>query len=127
MTNKLTTLSYFMKRLKDNGYMVYKLFTGYSMLDSRTWTVVLDPGCASIFVTCYTNDPELGKSYFELYDGGKFIPGRLKLETSSIETFIRYLVKFGINNKYPSYPENKLTNNDDLNTSSDEETDKNDK
>jgi len=103
MANKLTTMGYFMKRLRDNGYIVDRIFTGYSMLDSRTWTVMVDGGCASIFVTCYQNDPEPGRSYFEMYDGGKFIPGRLKLETNSIETFINYLVKFGINNKAKNY------------------------
>lgn len=106
MANKLTTIGYFMKRLRNSGYVVDKLFTGYSVVDSRDWSVVIDPGCASIFVTCYQNDPELGKSYFELYDGGKFIPGRLKLETNSIEIFVNYLVQFGINNKFKGYPDN---------------------
>ena len=104
MGNKLTTMGYFMKRLRDNGYIVNRLYTGYSVIDSRSWTVIIDPGCASLFVTCYQNDPELGHSYLEMYDGGKFIPGRLKLETSSIETLIGYLVKFGINNKSKNYP-----------------------
>ena len=96
-------MGYFMKRLRDSGYVVDRLFTGYGMVDSRTWSVIIDPGCASIFVTCYQNDPELGNIYFEMYDGGKFIPGRLKLETSSIETFIGLLVEFGINNKSKGY------------------------
>lgn len=103
MANKLTTMGYFMKRLRDSGYIVDRLFQGYSMVDSRTWSVVIDPGCASIFVTCYQNDPEPGKSYFEIYDGGRFIPGRFKIDTNSIETFIGYLVEFGINNKAKSY------------------------
>jgi|TARA_R110002126_G_scaffold122632_3_gene264419 hypothetical protein len=109
MANKLTTMGYFMKRLRDSGYVVDRLFTGYSMIDARTWTVVVDPGCASLFVTCYQNDPEIGRAYFEMYDGGKFIPGRLKLETSSIETFISYLVKFGISNKSRNYPRSEGT------------------
>jgi len=99
MATQLTTMSYFMKRLRDNGYIVDRLFTGYAVVDSRAWTIIVDPGCASLIITCYQNDPELGRSYFELYDGGKFVPGRLKIETSSIETIIGYLVKFGINNK----------------------------
>lgn len=104
MGNKLTTLSYFMKRLRDSGYVVDRIFTGYGMVDTRTWTVIIDPGCASLFVTCYQNDPEIGKSYFEMYDGGQFVPGRLKLETNSIETLISFLVKFGVNNKSKDYP-----------------------
>ena len=103
MGNRLTTMSYFMKRLRGSGYSVDRVFNGYGVLDSRAWTVIVDPGCASLFVTCYHNDPEIGRSYFELYDGGKFIPGRLKLETSSVETLIGYLVKFGINHKQQEY------------------------
>ena len=103
MANKLTTMGYFMKRLRDSGYLVDRLFMGYSMIDSRTWSVVIDPGCASIFVTCYQNETEQGTAYFEMYDGGRFIPGRLKLETNSIETFIGYLVQFNINNKAKNY------------------------
>ena len=106
MTNKLTSLSYFIKRLRENGYVINPVFTGYSLLDSRAWTVILDPGCASIFVTCHKNDPVIGRSCFELYDGGKFIPGRFKLETSSIKTFITYLVEFDINNKSKKYINN---------------------
>lgn len=107
MANKLTTLGYFMKRLRDSGYVVDRLYTNYSVTDPRAWSVVIDPYCASIFCTCYQNDPELNASYFEMYDGGQFIkPGRVKIETSSIEVFIQYLVQFGINNKSRYYAEN---------------------
>lgn len=115
MANKLTTLGYFMKRLRDSGYMVDRLYTNYSITDPRSWSVVIDPRCASIFCTCYQNDPELNASYFEIYDGGQFIkPGRVKIETSSIEVFITYLVKYGINNKTRNYTRNNFNNNDEL-------------
>jgi len=107
MANKLTTMGYFVKRLRDSGYMVDKLFDSYALTDPRTWTIVIDPRCASIFCTCYQNSPELGDFYFELYDGGQFINGRLSLKTSSIETFVEWLVKFGINNKAGGYPEKR--------------------
>ena len=102
--NKLTTLGYFTKRLRDSGFAVQKVYNDYSDADSRQWTVVIDPLRASVMCTCYVNDTDLGDTYFELYDGGKFIPGRLKLETNSIETFIGYLVNFKINNKSRAYP-----------------------
>ena len=89
-----------------NGYVVDKMFTSYSLTDPRCWSVVIDPGHASIFCTCYQNDPNLGASYFEIYDGGQFIPSRFKIKTSSIEVFIQYLVKFGINHKAESYSNN---------------------
>jgi hypothetical protein len=103
MSNKLTTLGYFLKRLKDSGYYTYKLFTEYSKNDPRVWTIIIDPGVASIFCTCYVNDPYLDESYIELYDGGQYIPGRLKLKTDSFEVLVEHLVKFGINNKAPTY------------------------
>jgi hypothetical protein len=45
----------------------------------------------------------MGEEYFELHDGGQFIPDRFKIKTSSIEVVIEYLVKFGINNKATTY------------------------
>lgn len=104
MTNKVTTMGYFVKRLRDSGYVVDKLFSGYAETDPRVWSVVIDPGCATLFCTYYQNDPSLGESYFELYDGGQFVPGKFKLKTNSIETLVEYLVKFGINHKSRNYP-----------------------
>jgi hypothetical protein len=104
-TNKITTCSYFIKRLRDSGYIVDKLFNDYSQIDPRSWTVVVDPKVSSILVTCYNNHNELGEEYFELYDGGQYVPSHFKLKTSSIEVIIEYLVKFGIHNKSSLYNE----------------------
>ena len=104
MANKITTQSYFIKRLKDSGYLVYRLFDEFSESDPRNWTVMIDPGQASIFCTCYVNHGDMfGESYFEFYDGGQFIPEKFKLKTDSIEVIITYLVKYGINNKSELY------------------------
>ena len=103
MSNKITTQSYFVKRLKDCGYMVYKLFDEYNEADPRNWTIMIDPGNASIICTCYNNDSAFGEYYFEMYDGGQFIPEKFKLKTDSIEVIISYLVKYGINNKSELY------------------------
>jgi len=105
MANKLTTLGYTLKRLRDSGYYAYKIFTDYGEADPRAWSVVIDPGVSSVFCTCYVNDPFLDETYFELYDGGQFIPGRLKIKTSSFEVLIEHLVKYNINNKAPNYKE----------------------
>lgn len=99
MNNKLTTLGYFKKRLKDCGYNCIEIFRDYSELDPRVWTMVIEPSKASIFCTCYTNDPEIGDNYFELYDGGQFIPGKIKIQTSSFEVFVEYLNKLNICSK----------------------------
>ena len=104
MSNKVTTQSYFIKRLKDSGYMVYKIFDMYSEADPRNWTVMIDPGNASVFCTCYVNHEKMfGETFFEFYDGGQFIPEKFKLKTDSIEVIISYLVKYGINNKSNIY------------------------
>jgi hypothetical protein len=110
MANKLTTLGYFKKRMRDSGYIVDDSYRNYSQMDPRTWTVIIDPGVASVFCTCYTNankdgmeNSQVGDFYFELYDGGQYIPNRFVLKTSSIEVLIEYLAKFGINNKAPQY------------------------
>jgi hypothetical protein len=104
MANKLTTLGYFLKRLRDSGYYVHKIFTEYSQADSRDWTVIIDPGGSSVFCTCYSQDLFLEEPYLELYDGGQYIPGRLKIKTDSFEVFVYHLVELGINNKAATYP-----------------------
>lgn len=101
--NKLTTVGYFIKRLRDSGYVTNKVFTDYAKIDPRSWTVVVDPRNSSVFITCYNNHNSMGEEYFELHDGGQFLPDRFKLKTSSIETIIEYLVRFNINNKSNSY------------------------
>ena len=101
--NKVTTCSYFVKRLRDSGYVVDKLFSDYSYADPRSWTAIVDPNHSSILVTCYNNHNDLGEEYFEMYDGGQYIPDGFKIKTSSIEVIVEYLVKFNINNKASTY------------------------
>jgi hypothetical protein len=110
MANKLTTLGYFKKRMRDCGYIVDDLFRNYSSTDPRSWTVIIDPGNASVFCTCYVNanaadmkDSVVGDFYFELHDGGQYIPSKFAIKTSSIEVLMEYLVKFNINNKSVQY------------------------
>jgi len=98
--NKLTTCSYFIKRLRDCGYVTNKVYSDFSNSDARSWMVVVDPKETSVFITCYNNLSFFGEEFFELHDGGQFIPDRFKLKTSSIEIVIEYLSKYNINNKY---------------------------
>jgi hypothetical protein len=96
MANKLTTLGYTLKRLRDSGYVSCKLFANYGESDPRAWTLMIDPGAASVLCTCYINDPYLGETFLELYDGNQYIPGRLKIKTSSFEVLVEHLIKYGI-------------------------------
>ena len=64
--NKIRTPSYFMKRLRDNGFIVWRIFNSYGKHDPRRWTVLVDPGCSSVFITCFTNKEFLDEIMFEL-------------------------------------------------------------
>lgn len=99
MSNKLTTLGYFRKRLRDSGYNCLEIFKDFHETDPRAWCMVIDPGFASVFCVCYINYPELGSSYFEFSDGNLRIPGKIKLQTDSFEIIVEYLNKLGISNK----------------------------
>lgn len=112
--SKPTTLSYFVKRLRDSGYVVDELYTNYGEMDARRWTVVIDPGCASVFCTCIENKHELGEKYFEYWDGGQFFNSNKKFMTSSIEVLIEHLVDCGVNNKAPGYGSQERTIFDEL-------------
>jgi hypothetical protein len=100
---KITTVSYFLKRLRDSGYVADKLYTDYGENDSRSWSVIVDPKITSIIITCFNNKNFLGEEFFEINDGGQYIPENFKIKTSSIEVVIEYLVKFNINNKSSTY------------------------
>jgi len=58
--NKIKTPGYFIKRLKDNGFVVLKMFNAYNQADPRRWSCLIDPGVSSVYVTCFTNKDERG-------------------------------------------------------------------
>jgi hypothetical protein len=99
MSNKITTLGYTLKRFRDCGYIVHRLFADYKESDPRAWTLLIEPGATSVFCTCYINDPYIGETFFELYDGNQYIPGRMKIQTSSFEVLVGHLIR---NNITPS-------------------------
>jgi hypothetical protein len=102
--NSIRTPSYFCKRLKDNGFIVLKIFNGYGPHDPRRWTILVDPGDSSIFITCYTNREFGGDVMFELSDGGQRFPKNYSIKTDSIEVMISYLIKTGVNNSAKDSP-----------------------
>jgi hypothetical protein len=94
--NKITTLSYFVKRLKDSGFNVWKICNNYAQSDPRKWTVMIDPGNASVFVTCYENRDFKSEKMFEFNDGGRLFPKNFSLKTTSIEVVVTTLIERGI-------------------------------
>ncbi len=85
MKNKIHTLSYFKKRLKDNRYVIWDIMKKYSLEDPRKWTIMINPSLESIYVTCYVNRESLGDlPEFEFNDGGYRFQKNLTLKTSSM-------------------------------------------
>jgi hypothetical protein len=103
--NKITTQGYFIKRLRDNGYNVNRIFSDYNTHDCRRWTVMINPGVDSLFITCVFNKEFHGQKYFEFNNSGQGINRNLIIETESMEIIIHKLREFSIkptstSNKY---------------------------
>ncbi len=90
MKNKVTTCGYFIKRLRDNGYIVNRIFNQYPKDDCRKWTVMIEPGAASLYITCYVNKDWYGDLMFELNDGIRF--KNLQLKTDSMEVIFNKVI-----------------------------------
>jgi len=116
--NKLRTPSYFIKRLRDNKFIVIKLFAVYSKADPRQWSIMVNPSEASVIITCYLNKDNLNEVLFEFNDGGRKIPKNFSIKTDSIEVIIDFLIKNGVSNStfYPGrdrYLTKRLNNYDE--------------
>jgi hypothetical protein len=90
--NKIKTPGYFIKRLRDNKFGVLRIFQQYGIHDCRRWTVMVDPGGASIFVTCYNNKDFNDEIMFQFDDGGNNFPKNFSINTESIEVIVQLLV-----------------------------------
>lgn len=91
--NKISTLGYFMKRLRDSGFITIRLFNKYSYQDPRKWSVIVDPGNRSVVITCYENKEYKGDVSFEINDGGNQFPKNYNLKTNSMEIIITTLLE----------------------------------
>lgn len=94
--NKISTPGYFLKRLKDNNFNTFKIFKNYAESDPRRWTVLVDPGEASVYITCYENSAFQGDIMFEFNDGGRLFPKNFSLKTTSIEVVVTKLLEAGV-------------------------------
>ena len=106
--NKIKTAGYFIKRLKDNGFVVFKMFNAYNKGDPRRWSVLVNPGMESVYVTCYTNKEEKGEVLFEFDDGGNRFNRGFFLKTDSIEVVITQLIQKGLDNNPQNNPFNSI-------------------
>jgi len=94
--NKLRTPGYFIKRLKDNGYITLRMFQKYASSDPRKWTVLVDPGNFSGYITCFENKNEPGEILFQVDDGGRLFPPNFYIKTHSMEVVINNLIERGV-------------------------------
>lgn len=94
MKNKVTTCGYFIKRLRDNGYTVNRIFAEYSASDPRRWTVMVSPKLSSLYITCYINKDWYGDLMFEFNNGQEF--KNFQLKTDSMEVIITKLIEKNI-------------------------------
>jgi len=94
--NKLKTAGYFVKRLKDNGFVTLRIFNKYSEDDLRKWTVLVDPSGASVYVTCFENRPFKDEYLFSFEDGNQNFRRGYVLKTSSIEVVVKRLLDQGV-------------------------------
>jgi len=97
--NKLQTPGYFIKRLRDNDFITLRLFDKYSYTDPRKWTVLVDPGGTSVFITCFENTPFKGEYLFNFEDGNQHFKGACSLKTDSIEVVVQRLLNSGVQQK----------------------------
>jgi len=97
--NKITTGGYFLSRLRDSGFIAIRVFAKYSLADPRKWTIMVDPGGHSLFITCYTNREFEGDVVFEFNDGGNKFPKNYNLKTSSMEIVMTTLIERGVSQK----------------------------
>lgn len=94
--NKITTCGYFLKRLRDNDFVAIRVFSDYSELDPRKWTILIDPSIASVYVTCFISNADKDDIYFEFNDGGKLFRRNFNVKTKSMEIIMTTLIEHGV-------------------------------
>lgn len=97
--NKITTGGYFLRRLRDSGFIAIRMFNKYGLHDPRKWTMLIDPGGYSLMITCYVNKDFPGDVVFEFNDGGNRFPKNYNLKTQSMEIVVTTLIEKGVPQK----------------------------
>ncbi len=97
--NNITTQGYFVRRLRNSGYITSRVYDRYSDSDQRKWTIVINPGEDSLLITCCDNGEWPYRGLYELNDGGRKIPKGYYVNTDSVEVIISHLLQFNIEAK----------------------------
>ena len=102
--NKISTLGYFVKRMKDNGYVVWKIFDKYNIGDQRKWTVLINPGFHSLYITCMVNMEEVDDTPAFIFDDGNiYMRKNLIIKTNTIEAIVSHLHENGVDASSDKY------------------------
>ena len=94
--NKITTQGYFVRRLRNSGYITSRVYDRYQDQDPRKWTIVIDPDGDSVLITCWDTGEWPYRGMYELSDGGRKIPKGYHINTDSIEVIVNHLSQFNI-------------------------------
>ena len=106
--NKITTPSYFLKRLRDDNFYACRVYDSFSKDDHRKWVILLNPKSDSLFITCIDKGEWPYRGMYELDDGGRKVPKNFFINTDSIDVIVKHLSEFKIlpnktlNNSYES-------------------------
>lgn len=91
--NKLYTLSYFRKRLRDSGITSKILIDSYTETDQRYWTISIDPS-KKIICTCFKyTENDVIQFNFNFSDGNQNLPIDRNIKTESMNVIIDELKK----------------------------------
>lgn len=97
--NKITTQGYFIRRLRQSGFFVSRVYDRYSDDDNRRWTIVINPTKDSLLITCCDNGEWPYRGLYEFSDGGRKFPKGYHINTDSVEVIIAHLLQFQIEAK----------------------------
>tara|TARA_Y100000310_G_scaffold316213_1_gene367675 strand:- start:468 stop:830 length:363 start_codon:yes stop_codon:yes gene_type:complete len=107
--NNVATQGYFVRRLRKYGYEISRVYDRYSKDDKRKWTVVVNPGLDSIFITCIDKGEWPYRGMYLFDDNGTIFPSSFYINTDSMEVILKYLDHYKIDKLFPG----KVLNNSD--------------
>jgi hypothetical protein len=99
--NNIATQGYFIKRLRDAGYYIIRMFDNYAEDDKRKWTVIINPSTDSILLTCIDNGEWPYRGLYRLDDDNKLLPHNFYINTESVDVILKHLKEFNIDKKDP--------------------------
>lgn len=81
------------------------MFNKYSEMDSRLWTVLINPGAESVYITCKSRKEaaNLHLPEFHIVHDYMKLQDNVKIRTGSIEVLVNHLLRSGVSNDCTLY------------------------